>query len=354
MADLDDRQARRLETMVDTYAAQRQSIGTALIRALLGLWGPFRYWYDNDMVDAYAARSAVLTDNAQADARRLARSYSQAMLRNVDSSITADRLPPMRDLYPRSGSTVVEVYRRPAEQYRYGRSQGLDTTAAYDLAAERIRQIGAMDITLADRDETANVYSASQKVTGRRRIIHPERSRTGVCGLCVVAADRLYYVDELMPVHEDCKCTEAPVTADFDPGLSLNRKDLEALYAAAGSTAGEDLKRLRITVNEHGELGPILRQSGQHFEDAAAVNKRSSRREYKAYKPMTPEQQRESWKAMIASSERSIDRLVVARDRGLTKVSIGDGLPEQRVKDFNVAIKYHEDLIRRYRRRLGR
>lgn len=352
MADLDERQARRLETMVDTYAAQRQSIGTALIRALLGLWGPFRYWYDNDMVDAWSARSVVLTDQAQADARRLARSYAQAMLRNIDSSISADRLPPMRDLYPRSGSTALEVYRRPAEQYRYGLSQGLERTAAYDLAAERIKALAATDVMLADRDETANVYSASQKVTGRRRIIHPERSRSGVCGLCVVAADRLYYVDELMPIHEDCKCTEAPVTAEFDPGLSLNRKDLEALYEAAGSTAAADLARLRVTVKEHGELGPILRRSGDKFEDAAAVNKRSGRRQYNAYKPMTPEQQRKSWEAMIASSERSIARLVDGRDKGLTKVSIGDGLPEQRVKDFNVAIKYHQDLIARYRRRL--
>ena len=45
----------------------------------------------------------------------------------------------------------------------------------------------------------------------------------------------------------------------------LNDGTLGELYQAAGSTRGADLKRVRVTVEEHGELGPQLRVRGQHF-----------------------------------------------------------------------------------------
>jgi hypothetical protein len=43
-------------------------------------------------------------------------------------------------------------------------------------------------------------------------------------------------------------------------------------YAAAArpggrgpSTSGDDLKKIRVTVNEHGEYGPVLTYTGQKF-----------------------------------------------------------------------------------------
>jgi hypothetical protein len=57
-----------------------------------------------------------------------------------------------------------------------------------------------------------------------------------------------------------------PIVGDLDPGMSINREDLERLYEAAGdSTAARDLKRVRVQINEHGELGPVLTVRGQKF-----------------------------------------------------------------------------------------
>jgi hypothetical protein len=344
------KQEIRQKNIVESYSARRQSLLTNLLRALLGLWGDFGNWYDGDMVAARAARSATLVETSMDEQRRLARSYATQMLRNLDAAPLV--MPPQRDVYERSGVNIVEVYSRPAEQYRYARSIGLDEATSLDRALKRVADLGETDLSLAERDETQRVYASSPKVIGRRRIIHPELSKTGTCGLCVVAADRMYFVDELMAIHDRCKCTDAPVTAAYDPGKTLNREDLERLYDAAGSTAGEDLKRLRITTKEHGELGPILRQSSHGFKDAAEVNKAAGRRRYKSFDRMTPDEQRTSWTALIASSERSVERLRAAKDADSPTVDIGDGY-QTRVKSYDEAIKYHSDLIRRYRAKLA-
>ena len=94
-----------------------------------------------------------------------------------------------------------------------------------------------------------------------RRVIHPELSKTGTCGLCAVAATNVFSTADLLPMHNNCKCTVAPITANNDPGLKLNREDLDAIYRKAGSTSAADLKSVRVIVESHSEIGPILTQS---------------------------------------------------------------------------------------------
>jgi hypothetical protein len=105
-----------------------------------------------------------------------------------------------------------------------------------------------------------------------RRVLRPELSVTGSCGLCIAASDRIYRVRELMPIHPpSCKCTTLPIVGDDDPGRSLNRVDLDRLYAEAGSTAAADLRRTRYKVNEHGEFGPVLTRAGDSFRGPGNV-----------------------------------------------------------------------------------
>jgi hypothetical protein len=93
---------------------------------------------------------------------------------------------------------------------------------------------------------------------GYRRFIHPEFSAGGVCGLCVAASDRIYHRETLRPIHLRCKCTSAPVTKTYDPGLGLNDSDIKNLYTdAGGSTSAADLKRGRYKI-AYNELGPVL------------------------------------------------------------------------------------------------
>ena len=101
------------------------------------------------------------------------------------------------------------------------------------------------------------------RVVGARRIIHPELSRGGACGLCVAAADRVYKTRDLKPVHPNCRCGVLPIiktTATgkvVDIGDELNRGDYERLSAARVSGNGSDqseLSNLRVYRDDTGDL----------------------------------------------------------------------------------------------------
>lgn len=348
-------QTRRL---VDHYASEQAKLTAQILRILLALWFRIPAWGEPDFVKAWTARSAVDVDIALAQARRLARAYALTTLDLADAR--PDRLPEVVESYERGGSPIVEVYRRPARERAYVERTALENGESPEVAAKqaqdafeaRLQTIVADDVMLTARDEFQKVLEAApEKVIGYRRIIHPELSASGTCGLCIVASDRLYSVKELMEIHDNCKCTIAEVTAESDPGLSLNREDLDAIYEAAGSTGAEKLKQLRIKTVEHGELGPMLLRSGGKWVDPATVNRRAKRDAAKAtpYKRQDAQSTQTNWRAMKATSERSIRYLQNAKSRGTDMVDLGTGRP-QRVKDIDAAIQYHRDLIARAER----
>jgi hypothetical protein len=154
------------------------------------------------------------------------------------------------------------VLNRPARTARYLESQGASRDEAAAAAIQRLNLIIEDNLMLAQRLAEAEIIAeATQRgapIVGHRRIIHPELSRTGVCGLCIAAADRIYIVSELRPIHDRCKCTTAAVTTDFDPADELNKADLKMLYEDSGGTSGAHLKRTRYKIDEHGELGAVL------------------------------------------------------------------------------------------------
>jgi hypothetical protein len=157
------------------------------------------------------------------------------------------------------------VYERLARQYRYERSTGVDESKALDHVLTRADVMNQMDVSLAARSE-AEKFFTEHKITGYRRVIHPELSKGGVCGMCIAATDRVYRKNALMPIHDRCHCGVMPILGGFDAGSALNDRDLSLgdLYdnAAGGSqrtgTNMADLKRTRYAVDDHGELGPVL------------------------------------------------------------------------------------------------
>jgi len=193
------------------------------------------------------------------------------------------------------------VFNRVVVTYNYKRSQGADHATANKAAEDRIESIVDGNVTLAQRlgeqQTLAKVHAINERVIGWRRVIHPELSKGGVCGLCVAASDRVYGVKELKPIHARCKCSVSPVTKSNDPGHRLNSADLDRLYGvkelkpiharckcsvspvtksndpghrlnsadldrlyddAGQSTDNGALKRTRYNVVHHGELGPVL------------------------------------------------------------------------------------------------
>ncbi|MGO1562622.1 MAG: hypothetical protein ACTHW7_12440 [Actinomycetaceae bacterium] len=175
------------------------------------------------------------------------------------------------------GVDQAEVWERPAKEYRYQRSLGREHDEAVDLSVQRATTIADDDLTLAMREAAAQHSMKAKGVTGLRRVVHPEMSESGACGLCLAASDRIYKPGTLLPIHASCRCAVAEITEASDPGNSLNERSLSDLYTAAGSTSAARLKGTRWKVDEHGELGPVLVPKHADMRDAADVRRDKGR-----------------------------------------------------------------------------
>lgn len=130
--------------------------------------------------------------------------------------------------------------------------------------------------------------SGVKGITGWRRVIHPELSRSGTCGLCVSAATRIYTTSDLKPLHKRCFCTVMGITADSDPGDALNRVDLGDLYDdAGGTTDGWTLKQTRYQVGPDGTLVAAKVRTKQGPRESAAQIQRRARLARKAKRVTT-------------------------------------------------------------------
>lgn len=161
-----------------------------------------------------------------------------------------------------------EPYNRVAEQFRFQVvARGVPEEQATQTALSRIEAVAWTDVTLTVREQVRRTLGSLETIAGLegyRRVLRPELSETGPCGLCVVAANRIYQVQDLKPMHDRCVCEVLPIIGDMDPGLFLNDEDLDRIYGGgqAGDRGGKRgtarLARMRVVFTEHGELGPIL------------------------------------------------------------------------------------------------
>lgn len=225
--------------------------------------GSFDQWYDHPAIGSWAAQLVALIEAIQ----RQAASGTDAYLARVATQITGKSFAPSGSIDVaglRQGVSHVEVYGRAADTFRYQKSLGKTDGEAQKAAVQRATVMAQTDVQLASRAQSQK-FMVVKRVDGWRRIIHPELSRGGTCGLCIAAADRIYHKGELLPIHDRCECTTMPIINAIDPGYSLNKSDLNALYKQAGGTQAAQLSRVRITVHHNGELGPVLGVEGQAF-----------------------------------------------------------------------------------------
>lgn len=275
----------RVLRLVQQHAAARQSIADRVALAMRRLFRPTSQdsWYSPAWIASTSSRAAAISRQAQVAHASSTAKYFDLVLAEYDgfpasalgtdvrtSGESAIDLPEdLRHVDP------VEIYSRPPATFRREVSEGVEPEVAAERAVLRAELLSDMDLQLAERETLQQTLTVVEQrlgvTTGYRRIIHPELSRGGVCGLCLAAADRVYQVEDLMAVHDRCKCTTLPIVDGEDPGLVLSAADIAAVYKAAGSTGAGDLARVRFKIVEHGELGPILRMEGQNVRTAGDV-----------------------------------------------------------------------------------
>lgn len=264
-----------------SYESMKAQLVDRYVELARSLWrqlGPSDWW--NDAVTTAVAAQACLQEMSMiAAVRSLAVSYADETLRAIGVTPSGGG---MDFVLPRQGTDpwyvalrVVDEYRRKAGGSTFrGTSWPDETDQAYESVSEWLEDAFARLEATAQADAmTAGNMAAVEryrrcKVLSYRRVIHPELSRTGTCGLCAVAADRWYSTDSLLPLHQNCKCTVAPAGSDEDPGFELNKADLDRIYGEAGGRDRSALSNVRVTSYEHGELGPVLTASDARRESA--------------------------------------------------------------------------------------
>lgn len=303
----------KMRMIMEVQARGFALIVGALIQQLSALWRDgATTMYDGDLVAARAARSATLVESAQGVVRTQTRSYLKYAYQQFDdlNFPTEEEIDRLNDQMLERAISPLDEWNRPAEQYRYAKSIGKDDREAMEIAIKRVEELGDLDLELAMRKQASNIIKATPKVTGYRRVLHPELSETGTsCGLCIAASTRVYHKAELMPIHDHCHCGVMPIVEGEDPGHQFNEDDLKVLYELAKGNDQVSLSRVRYKINEHGELGPYLVEQGAKNRSVGKTNANTNGYSLK-----------ESITAQIASLEKSLPRLVDRRRAGEKKL----------------------------------
>lgn len=257
-------QAALIAAMLASTTAAQEALANSTVAAVQRLYAELladNGWFVQRRVDAIVDD---VTD-VMADSLQAAADLTQGWLEGVLDVLEVDYRDIEIDVDPavRIGVTPEREWNRPAEQARVSRLLGADEFQANEKALIRAEQQARTDLRLARREAEQEMWGVSGDIISYRRILRPELSQTGPCGLCVVAASRVYQKSELEPLHNGCVCDVLPIVKDssgtiLDPGFDLNEDDLKVLYAAGGGTGRQGLQRVRLKTIEHGELGPTL------------------------------------------------------------------------------------------------
>lgn len=301
----------RLRLIMDIQARGFALAASLLIRQLVALWRDFDQYYDGDLVAARAARSASMVDAATGPIRRQTQSYLKLAYQQFDDLAfpSEEEIDAANDDALDRLVNPLDEWNRPAEQFRYAQSQGQTRGQAIEIATKRVEELADMDLALAMRNEASNIIRATPKITGYRRVIHPELSESGTtCGLCIAASTRVYSKEELMALHEHCHCTVMPIVGEEDPGNFFNEEDIDLLnqiYKAAAGNDAQSLSRTRFKVIQNSELGPYLVEEGSKTKGNLSPGS-----------PRTKISRSDSVDAQIKSLTESLSRLIDRQRNG--------------------------------------
>jgi hypothetical protein len=146
---------------------------------------------------------------------------------------------------------MAEAYERPFHQLWWKQSTGAEFPDALRWGLDRAQAMSSLDIQLARTHATAVGLQEMDGVQRYQRVLSGAEN----CKLCVTAAKNVYKVSRLMPIHAHCDCTVMPVVDGHAPKANRINDKRDSL------TPDEERKG-PVEVEDHGELGPILKLQG--------------------------------------------------------------------------------------------
>ena len=274
----------RLEQIMGVASTQQRGLVEAAGRNASAVLTRFDGWYNGYAASDLATRLGRVADNVANQAAVLANTSTALMIREMTGH-WPNPAQWLVDGSARYGVTAFEAYNRIPRHYRYAISQGKSPREAVRSTIDRTRRMLDLEAGLASREQYRSTFAANHGVVdGFRRVIRPELSKTGTCGLCVAASDQIYTVETLMPIHAGCNCAVMPIVEGWDPGDYVNRMDMRRLYETSteggettegGVPSRSQLSSTRVTIDEHGEYGPMLRNAEHNIQRLEELTEKS-------------------------------------------------------------------------------
>ena len=218
-------------------------------------------WRDADIA-RFVSKVVPVVAAGQVKTAGLTTSYLAAMSRMAGfAPKPAPGLP--RDL---RGVPLTEVYHRPAVALYTALADDEDLTTAVTRGSTLVEQLVAMDMQMANVRAAFETVSNDDRIVGWQRVLGDDEP----CPLCAIASTQRYHIEDLMPIHDRCRCDVAPIYGSEDPGRVVNEERLSEVQdqlSAQGLeyTGGQFKSDRSIRVNVHGEYGPTLGWADQAF-----------------------------------------------------------------------------------------
>ena len=215
--------------------AQRRIQTTTSAKALR-IWRNLGSWNEED-IPVWLQQIIPAVRGGQQQAVTLADAYIARYMGRRPFGLPADEL---------SGQAVRPVapedeWRRPFVTLWAGLAEGQSFDAAFESAANRLDAMVQADCQLSQRAAIREIGLRDNGIYGWQRV-----TNAGACDLCKIASTQRYHVEHLMPIHDRCGCSVAPITEPT--GQIINRDLYQHLRD----------ERVGVRVEEHGELGPTL------------------------------------------------------------------------------------------------
>lgn len=167
----------------------------------------------------------------------------------------------------RNGVGAQDVYQRPFKEMWYRLSKGDDFSQALESGAQRARNIARTEVQLSRRKAGLVARNANDNIVGYIRTLSGQEN----CGICYLASTQRYTRGDLLPIHPGCDCGEMPIYGDTDPGQVIDQELLDATHESVEQrfgkfdVTGREIDYRKITIRDHGELGPYLTVQGTKF-----------------------------------------------------------------------------------------
>lgn len=221
-------------TLAETHILAEAQLRGWAVDAVAEVWKTLPA-YDEADVGAWLARVQPIVLAAQRQSVAVTNAYLARALERQPVAVDPSRII---GAAARNGAAPAEVYRRPFVTIWTALKAGTPYADAVAAGLARATSTAATDVQLAARGTFAAVQAADPRIKGYRRV--PD---AGACSFCLTVGGAFVKRATAMALHPWCGCSLAP--------------ELEA--------AEETPLPQEVAVHEHGELGPVLADPGQHF-----------------------------------------------------------------------------------------